>query len=66
MTLRKWFLAPAWLWAIALFAAPFAIVLAYSFLTRGVYGGQEPPWTLESYQRLIDRKSTRLNSSHRL
>ena len=30
------------------------IVLAYSFLTRGVYGGIVPPWTLESYQRLFD------------
>ena len=28
-----------------LFAAPFAIVLAYSLLTRGVYGGIELPWT---------------------
>ena len=37
-----------------LFAAPLAIVLAYSLLTRGVYGGVEQPWTLEDYQRLID------------
>ena len=37
-----------------LFAAPFAIVLAYSLLTRGVYGGIEQPWTLENYQRLVD------------
>src|SRR5204862_3467171 len=28
--------------------------LGYSFLTRGVYGGIEPPWTLENYQRLFD------------
>lgn len=39
---------------IALFAAPMAIVLAYSLLTRGVYGGVEHPWTAESYRRLID------------
>jgi spermidine/putrescine transport system permease protein len=37
-----------------LFGAPFAIVLAYSFLTRGVYGGIQPPWTAESYRRLFD------------
>jgi spermidine/putrescine transport system permease protein len=37
-----------------LFAAPFGIVLAYSFLTRGAFGGIEPPWTVESYQRLFD------------
>jgi spermidine/putrescine transport system permease protein len=54
MTLRRWFLLPARLWMAVLFAAPFAIVLAYSFLTRGVYGGIEPPWTLENYQRLFD------------
>src|ERR1700674_4034956 len=54
MKLRAWFLLPAWLWLVALFAAPFAIVLAYSFLTRGVYGGIEQPWTLETYTRLSD------------
>lgn len=54
MNLRRWFLLPAWLWMAALFAAPLAIVLAYSFLTRGTYGGIEQPWTVESYQRLFD------------
>jgi spermidine/putrescine transport system permease protein len=54
MKLRTWFLLPAWLTMAVLFAAPFAIVLAYSFLTRGVYGGIVPPWTAESYGRLFD------------
>jgi spermidine/putrescine transport system permease protein len=54
MKLRFWFLLPTWVWLAGLFAAPFAIVLAYSFLTRGVYGGIEQPWSLESYQRLFD------------
>src|SRR5664279_2905141 len=54
MKLRTWFLLPAWLSMAVLFAVPFAIVLSYSFLTRGVYGGIEPPWTLESYGRLFD------------
>jgi spermidine/putrescine transport system permease protein len=54
MKLRSWFVLPTWLWMAGLFAAPFAIVLAYSFLTRGVYGGVERPWTLENYQRLFD------------
>jgi len=54
MRLRSWFLAPSWLWLAVLFAAPFAIVLAYSFLTRGVYGGLEQPWTFENYTRLLD------------
>jgi spermidine/putrescine transport system permease protein len=54
MKLRSWFLLPGWLWMILLFAAPFVIIMAYSFLTRGVYGGVEHPWTADSYQRLID------------
>lgn len=54
MTLRRWFLAPAWIWAVALFAAPLAIVAAYSLLTRGAYGGQHTPWTLDNYARLAD------------
>ena len=54
MRLRSWFLLPSRLWMAALIAAPLAIVLAYSFLTRGVYGGIEQPWTVESYQRLFD------------
>jgi spermidine/putrescine transport system permease protein len=54
MSLRRWFLLPAWLWAVLLFAAPLAIVLGYSLLTRGAYGGIESPWTAESYARLVD------------
>lgn len=52
--LRAWFLLPAWVWMVALFAAPFAIVIIYSLLTRGAYGGLGQPWTLENYQRLFD------------
>ena len=52
--LRAWFLAPTWTANIILFLGPLAIILGYSFLTRGVYGGMTPPWTAESYQRLID------------
>jgi len=54
MKLRAWFLLPSWLVMAALFAVPLAIVLAYSFLTRGVYGGVEQPWTLENDLRLFD------------
>jgi spermidine/putrescine transport system permease protein len=54
MRLRFWFLVPAWIWLAILFAAPFAIILSYSFLSRGVYGGIELPWTTESYTRLFD------------
>lgn len=54
MKLRSWFLVPAWIWLVVLFAAPFAIILSYSLLSRGVYGGIELPWTWESYTRLFD------------
>jgi len=52
--LRAWFLLPSWIWLAVLFAAPFAIVLVYSLLTRGAYGGLGMPWTLENYARLFD------------
>ncbi len=52
--LRAWFLAPSWAVMLVLFLAPLAIILAYSFLTRGTYGGISLPWTTESYERLAD------------
>ena len=56
MKLRTWFLLPAWLTMAVLFAALVVIVLAYSFLTRGVFGGIELPWTTESYQAFSQTK----------
>lgn len=52
--LRSWFLAPSWAVMAALFLAPLTIVLAYSLLSRGTYGGITRPWTTESYSRLSD------------
>jgi spermidine/putrescine transport system permease protein len=52
--LRTLFLAPTWLWFWLLFVGPFLIVLAYSLLTRGSFGGLSTPWTAENYQRLLD------------
>jgi spermidine/putrescine transport system permease protein len=52
--LRHWFLAPARVINFFLFLAPLAIIVIYSCLTRGIYGGVERPFTLESYQRLAD------------
>ncbi|MGH9614482.1 MAG: ABC transporter permease [Bryobacteraceae bacterium] len=52
--LRIIFLAPAALVTIALFVIPMGIVLAYSLLSRGAYGGVVPPWTLENYSRVFD------------
>jgi spermidine/putrescine transport system permease protein len=54
MSLRQWLLVPARVWMALFFAAPLAIICAYSFLTRGDYGGVERPWTLESFARFAD------------
>jgi spermidine/putrescine transport system permease protein len=52
--LRSLFLAPAAALMLATFAIPLAIIVIYSFLSRGVYGGVEQPWTLENFTRLWD------------
>jgi len=55
MKLRAIFLAPGAVVMLSLFFLPLLIVVAYSFLTRGPYGGVVPPWTAESYARIVDR-----------
>jgi spermidine/putrescine transport system permease protein len=52
--LRTLFLAPAALLMLATLVVPLGIVAAYSFLSRGAYGGVEAPWTQENYVRLFD------------
>jgi spermidine/putrescine transport system permease protein len=52
--LRAIFLAPSAAVMLILFAAPLGIILAYSFLTRGSYGGLGAPWTAENYLRFFD------------
>ena len=52
--LRRLFLAPSGLIIGTLFLAPLAIMFAYSFLTRGAYGGVAAQFTFENYQRVFD------------
>lgn len=52
--LRTIFLAPSALVMLLLVGVPMAVVLSYSFLTRGAYGGVEWPLTLENWRRLAD------------
>lgn len=54
MTLRRLFYLPAALVTFFLFLVPLGIIAGYSLMTRGPYGGQAPPWTLESYLRFFD------------
>jgi spermidine/putrescine transport system permease protein len=51
---RRLYLAPAAILLTVLFLAPLAIMFAYSLMTRGVYGGQAPPWTIDNYVRVQD------------
>lgn len=53
--LRAWLLlAPAGLYLLVFFLAPLFIVLVYSFLERGTYGGVVNTFTLENFQRVFD------------
>lgn len=52
--LRQIFLAPSAALLLATLIAPLAIVVIYSLLSRGAYGGVERPFTLENFTRLWD------------
>jgi spermidine/putrescine transport system permease protein len=52
--LRNLFLAPAAVVTTVTLVIPLVIVMVYSLLSRGAYGGIEQPWTLENYGRLWD------------
>jgi spermidine/putrescine transport system permease protein len=52
--LRIMFIAPTAAVMILLVFVPLLIVLAYSLMTRGAYGGVMRPWTLDSYARIFD------------
>ena len=52
--LRRLFLLPSAAVMIMLFFVPLLIVLFYSFLTRGAYGGVALPFSSESYRRVFD------------
>ncbi|GAK53896.1 binding-protein-dependent transport systems inner membrane component [Candidatus Moduliflexus flocculans] len=47
-------LFPAGFWLFFFFLVPLGIILVYSFVLRGVYGGVEWTGTLENYTRAID------------
>ena len=47
-------LAPGTAWLVAFFLVPIAVMLAYSVMPRGAYGGVTPGFTLEHYRRFFD------------
>ena len=52
--LRAVFIAPGAVVMTVLFFVPLLIVLAYSLLSRGPYGGVMGPWTAGNYRRVFD------------
>ncbi|HYF38061.1 MAG TPA: ABC transporter permease [Gemmatimonadales bacterium] len=52
---RGWaLLAPGGVWLLAFFLVPLLIMLAYSLMPRGIYGGVVPGLTFEHYARFFD------------
>lgn len=52
---RAWsLLGPGVFWLGAFFLVPILIMLAYSVMHRGTYGGVEPGFTVEHYRRFFD------------
>ena len=45
---------PMTLWFTLFFLAPIVIIIAYSFLRRGLYGGVVPEFSLDAYRYLSD------------
>jgi spermidine/putrescine transport system permease protein len=46
---------PMAIWFTLFFLAPIFIIIIYSFLKKGLYGGVEPVFSLDAYQYLGDR-----------
>ena len=52
---RAWaLLAPGTAWLVLFFVVPMAVMLAYSVMPRGIYGGVRPGFTIEHYRRFLD------------
>ena len=52
---RAWvLLGPGTVWLVLFFLLPMAVMLAYSVMPRGIYGGVRPGFTLEHYRRFLD------------
>jgi spermidine/putrescine transport system permease protein len=52
---RAWLLlGPGTIWLLVFFLVPLLIMLVYSMMPRGIYGGVDPGFTLEHYRRFFD------------
>lgn len=46
--------APLTVWITVFFVAPILIIVLYSFLQKGLYGGVEPVFSLDAYRSLVN------------
>jgi spermidine/putrescine transport system permease protein len=46
--------SPAGVWLTVFFVAPLLVIVLYSFLEKGMYGGVEPRFSLEAYKSLAN------------
>ncbi len=46
--------APMGVWLILFFLVPVSIIVLYSFLKKGLYGGVVPVWTLAAYRQMFN------------
>ena len=49
-----WYAGPTAAWFTLFFAAPLGIIVLYSFLKKGLYGGVEPVFSLDAYSALAN------------
>ena len=54
--------APQALWLTVFFAAPLVIIIAYSFLRKGLYGGVEPQFSLQAYADMANPTLVRVTA----
>lgn len=46
--------APQTLWLTVFFVAPLAIIIVYSFMKKGLYGGVEPEFSLDAWASMVN------------
>jgi len=46
--------APQALWLTVFFVAPLAIIIVYSFMKKGLYGGVEPEFSLDAWKSMVN------------
>ncbi len=61
--LGPFYAGPYGLWIFLLFAIPLSVILAYSFLTKRMYGGVVPTFSLDAYRALFNSAFLKISIS---